>query len=450
MRPVNPLTASVFGIAAALGLVSGAGCSGVQPRAETSSSAALAPKAPLVFVEDDFAEAVAKAERMHRPIFVDSWAPWCHTCLSMRATTLTDPSLGVLADKFVWLSIDTENPKNAAFVARFPNRAWPTLWVLDEHGKEVRLAWAGSATASELTSLLDDTTAGGDRAAFARAAALMASGDVEGAKKAFTAVRTDTRSGTGTKARAAEALAALCGDNHAECIELARTTLPTLPAGSSRAAVLVTALSASTEAGRDEPWLFAEAEKTARDESASYVPDDRSCIYEALVELREARHEPAQKKATAEAWASFLDRTAQAAKTDELRFVYDAHRFLAARALEKPERALAMLEKSASRFPEDGNAHARLAKEYSLLGQDERALAEGARALALLRGPRALRAAELVADVYEKAGKRAEAARALAIALDRVKDLPLTASQRKLSVSLEKRRESLDSPPTPH
>lgn len=175
MRPVNPLTASVFGIAAALGLVSGAGCSGVQPRAETSSSAALAPKAPLVFVEDDFAEAVAKAERMHRPIFVDSWAPWCHTCLSMRATTLTDPSLGVLADKFVWLSIDTENPKNAAFVARFPNRAWPTLWVLDEHGKEVRLAWAGSATASELTSLLDDTTAGGDRAAFARAAALMAS-----------------------------------------------------------------------------------------------------------------------------------------------------------------------------------------------------------------------------------------------------------------------------------
>ena len=444
---MNRLTSPFVGIAAALVIVSGMGCAGTTPHAETSPSSALALKAPLLFVEDDFAKAVATAERTHRPIFVDSWAPWCHTCLSMRATTLTDPSLGALADKFVWLSIDTEKPENAAFVARFPNRAWPTLWVLDEHGKEVRLAWAGSATASELTSLLDDMTAGGDRAAFARAAALMASGDDESAKKAFTAVRTDTHSSTSTKARAAEALAALCGQNHAECIELARATLPSLPAGSSRAAVLVTAVSAATEAGRDEQWLFAEAEKTARDESAPYVPDDRSCIYEALVELREARHEAAQKKTTAEAWASFLDRTAEASRSDELRFVYDAHRFLAARALEKPERALAMLEKSATRFPEDGNAHARLSKAYSLLGQDDRALDEGARALTLLRGPRALRAAELVADVYEKAGKRAEAARALATALDRIKDLPLTASQRKLAASLEKRRESLVSPP---
>jgi thioredoxin-like negative regulator of GroEL len=437
---------SVVGLAAALGLVSAAGCGSVAPRAETSSSAALAPRAPLVFVEDDFAKAVSIAERTHRPIFVDSWAPWCHTCLSMRATTLTDPSLGALADRFVWLSIDTEKPENAAFVARFPNRAWPTLWVLDEHGKEVRLAWAGSATASELRSLLDDVTAGGDRADFARAAALMASGDVEGAKKAFLAVRADARSSVSTKARAAEALAALCGQNHAECIELAKVTLSELPAGSSRAAVLVTALSAATEAGRDEPWLFAEAEKTARDEAAPYVPDDRSCIYEALVDLHEARHEPAKKKETAEAWASFLDRTAAAAKSDELRFVYDAHRFLAARALDTPARALAMLETSAARFPEDGNAHARLSKAYSLLGQDERALAEGARALTLLRGPRSLRAAELVADVYEKAGNRVEAARALATALDRVKDLPLTSSQRKLAASLARRRASLGAP----
>ena len=449
MRRVKPLVSSVVGLAAVWALVSGAGCAGQVPRAETSSSAAVAPKAPLAFVEDDFAKAVAIAERTHRPIFVDSWAPWCHTCLSMRATTLTDPSLGALADKFVWLSIDTEKPENAGFVARFPNRAWPTLWVLDEHGKDVRLAWAGSATASELTSLLDDVTAGGERAAFARAAALMASGDVAGAKSAFTAVRTDARSGPSTKARAAEALAALCGQNHDECIELAKTTLPELPAGSSRAAVLVTALSAASEAGRDEPWLFEEAEKTARDESAPYVPDDRSGIYEALVDLRDARKEPAQKKATAEAWASFLDRTAEAAKTDELRFVYDAHRFLAARALGRPERALGMLEKSAARFPEDGNAHARLSKAYSLLGKDDRALEEGARALALLRGPRSLRAAELVADVYEKAGKRAEAAQALATALDRVKDLPLTASQRKLAASLEKRRASLGESPSP-
>jgi thiol:disulfide interchange protein len=40
---------------------------------------------PIVFVEDDYARALAEARARHVPIFVDAWATWCHTCLSMRS-----------------------------------------------------------------------------------------------------------------------------------------------------------------------------------------------------------------------------------------------------------------------------------------------------------------------------------------------------------------------------
>ena len=85
----------------------------------------------LPFVRDDYARALAEAKRTGRPLFVDAWAPWCHSCLSMRSYVLADPSLAPLANDFVWLTIDTEKDDNAAFVARFSNRVWPTLWIID-------------------------------------------------------------------------------------------------------------------------------------------------------------------------------------------------------------------------------------------------------------------------------------------------------------------------------
>ena len=47
----------------------------------------------------------------------------------MRAHVLPDARLARLAGRFVRLDVNTEEPRNAAFLERFPIDAWPTLLV---------------------------------------------------------------------------------------------------------------------------------------------------------------------------------------------------------------------------------------------------------------------------------------------------------------------------------
>ena len=36
----------------------------------------FANAAPLPFIDDDYARALAQAKKEHKPIFVEAWAPW--------------------------------------------------------------------------------------------------------------------------------------------------------------------------------------------------------------------------------------------------------------------------------------------------------------------------------------------------------------------------------------
>ena len=414
----------------------------------------------MTFVEDDFARAIAEAKRRHVPIFVDAWAPWCHTCLSMRELTLGDPRLSALDNRYVWLAVDTEKPTNAAFVARFPNRVWPTLYVLDERGERALLAWGGSATAEELVALLEDVQGGGARARFAEGAASLASGDKDLARAAFTSLLGSPAADPGTRARAVEALAGLLARarDAAGCVALARRWVPLMPAGSSRAAVLVTALSSLDEADAGEPgtaspalpeqvaWLLEETERAATTLAEPLVPDDRSGLYEALVDHYLSSKDHARVKALASAWASFLEGEAGRASRPALRSVYDAHRVLAYQALGTPERSLPMLALTLRDFPGDGNAHARLARVHMALGHRGEAVLEARTAVALLEGPRSLRAVTILADALEASARPEEASAAIAQVLERVRPLPLTPTQRKLAMDLEARVTRLRSP----
>ena len=117
----------------------------------------------------------ARARRL--PLVVDAWAPWCHTCASLREYVLKEPAVRALGDRFVWLAIDTERPENAPFLAKFPMENWPTLWVVDPESEAPVLKWIGTATGAELVELLEDAesalragSAGADAtAAFVRA-----------------------------------------------------------------------------------------------------------------------------------------------------------------------------------------------------------------------------------------------------------------------------------------
>jgi len=420
--------------------------------------AALGPRIGLVFFEDDVAGAAAEARRTGKPLFVDAWAPWCHTCLSMRARVLADPALANatlrsgarLGDAFVWLSVDTERVQNASFTAAHPNRVWPTLYVLSSDARTVRLAWEGSATREELVGLLSDLEAGGASARFAEAVAHAAAHRTEAARERFTAILEDEAAELGLRARSLEALVGLEGAAPEATVARVKAALPWLPRGTSRATAIVAALGALDALHKDDEALVSAARHeanggpcAAKDPCAALAPDDRSGLFEALVDHAREAHDAEGAKAHARAWRTFLDATAADARTEEERYVYDAHRLLAAEALGDVAGLLPVLEASARRAPRDGNPRARLARAYAALARDEDAIREARAAVALLEGPRVLRSAKLLADLLERTGRSRDAAQTLRDATKKLAGFPLTKSQRALAEANEARANAL-------
>ena len=56
---------------------------------------------PLTWFEDDYPAAIACAKATRRPLVIDMWAPWCHTCLSMQTTVFTDASLKPMVERYM-------------------------------------------------------------------------------------------------------------------------------------------------------------------------------------------------------------------------------------------------------------------------------------------------------------------------------------------------------------
>src|SRR5688500_17030216 len=47
----------------------------------------------LSVIDDDIPAALAEARATGKLLFVEAWAAWCHTCISMKNYVLPDPSL---------------------------------------------------------------------------------------------------------------------------------------------------------------------------------------------------------------------------------------------------------------------------------------------------------------------------------------------------------------------
>ena len=108
------------------------------------------------FIEDDYPAALTQARKEQKPVLVDTWASWCHTCLSMQRFVFPDPGLRPVKDAVVWLSIDGENPKNNAFLDRFPLDAWPTFLVIEPRGERVVGRWIGAASVNDFRGFVQE------------------------------------------------------------------------------------------------------------------------------------------------------------------------------------------------------------------------------------------------------------------------------------------------------
>src|SRR5215831_21219948 len=106
-----------------------------------SHASAAIPPSGIVFLEDDYRGALAKARAEKKPLFLDSWATWCHSCLSMRAFVFPDAGLRPARDAVVWLAVETEMEKNREVVEKFPTDNWPSFRIIDPNTEQVIGLW---------------------------------------------------------------------------------------------------------------------------------------------------------------------------------------------------------------------------------------------------------------------------------------------------------------------
>ncbi len=424
--------------------MSACGGSEVRPPSAPAAQSAAVLRAPA-FIEDDYPRALREARTRGVPLFVDVWAPWCHSCVSMRAYVLSDARLGTLASDFVFAAIDAENPTNAAFVAAHPISAYPTLFVVDAPSDAPLLAWEGTATVEELTQLLGDTRAGaGDAAAtFAKANRAKASGDSLAAKTLFLAALDDPKASRALRDRTIEGLTNVLSQRKEfdACAHLVAREHEAMRPGTSRASALALGASCAEEShAASLPAILAAVTALARDGAAPLLADDRSGLFEVAVD---AEPRPEQRVALAKEWAAFLEGEAKRAASPAARAVFDPHRLLAYIAMDDPGRALPMLEASERDLPRDYNPPARLARAYLELRRFDDALAAVDRAIARVYGPRTMRVYNTKADILERKGDLSGAAGALAAGIAFMKKSAFTAANQAIIAAAEARMAKL-------
>ena len=123
------------------------------------ASPAFADDELLPWYVDDYAGALADAKKSDRPLVMDLWAPWCHTCLSMKSTVLANPALSTVAERFVWVALDTDKAANFEALAKFPPKLWPTFYVISPEGV-IQARLQGGATLDAFLAFLERGYAG--------------------------------------------------------------------------------------------------------------------------------------------------------------------------------------------------------------------------------------------------------------------------------------------------
>src|SRR3954454_14417952 len=243
----------------------------------------------------------------------------------MRAFVFTDKSLERYAGQFVWLSIDTEDAKNTAFLKAHPISVWPTLLILDPKDKVI-FRYAGGGTVPQVRKLLDDgqrTFHGAHSKAdtlLVRADALAGQGKQAEAAKAFDEAIAAAPKNWPSLGRASESLvfALLQSRDSQRCAERALALYPRVRGTGSAVNVAGTGLSCATDLDA-KSWnrseLVAGLEKATREtlsaaNKIAMSADDRSGLYESLVDAREQAKDETAAHKLREEWAAFLEKEA--------------------------------------------------------------------------------------------------------------------------------------------
>lgn len=413
----------------------------------------------LPFIRDDYPRALAEARSRKLPLFIDAWAPWCHSCRSLKAFVFTDEAVARQAPRFVWLELNTDDERNAPLQDKLRIDGVPTLFVVDPADEHVALRFLGSTTVQGLQRLLDDGAAAvagsatGIGEGLRRADALYGSGQHAEAAKAYAELLAAAPSEWPARSRVSLArLDALnLGNEKEACAGYAQEILPAFRRTHSAASVAVSGLDCAgslpaENASREELVAAFEAtgHEIAGDRTVSMAADDRSGLYGGLLDARKEAKDAAGAKAVADDWSAFLEAEAKAAGTPEERAVFDAHRTYAFLAVGRPEEAIPFLEQAEKDRPADPDPPSRLARVYRELKRWEEAAAASDRAVAKAAGITRIGALRSRADLELAREDKAAARRFLDEALRSAEALPSGKKADGIVAGIRKQIASLD------
>ncbi len=406
------------------------------PAAAPNACAAIddvAGEGPLRWFHDDYAGAVACARAAAKPLVIDMWAPWCHTCLSMKSYVLADPGITPMADRFVWLSVDTDKEQNAPLLEKFPVSAWPTFFVVSPEDETVQARYVGSASLAQFREFLTQ----GERTHLA------SSGQSLAADSPLLLVRTADR-------------AALARDWKAADDAYGRALAKAPPDWSRRPDVLVSRISvryrqqdwkncaalgaaAMEQTGRSASALdfafFASTCATqlddasakrallelsakrigevVEDRAAPLSVDDRSDGLRILRDIREHLGDQEGAVALATKQRRMLDEAASSAPDAFAAMTYNWPRAEVYVYLGIAEKLVPALQQSVADLPQEYDPPYRLAWIYLNLERYDEALTMAEKALALAYGPRKARVQGLIAAIHAATGNTAARKEAL-------------------------------------
>lgn len=371
---------------------------------------------PIAWFHDDYEAALACARARKQPLVVDLWAPWCHTCLSMKATVFQDAEVGAASQRFVFLALDTDREVNAKAVAKMPPGAWPTFYVVSPD-ESIQARFVGAASKAQFLDFLEHG-ARGDRAATTTGSAddLLRQGDRAVVIKDFPAAVTSYKAAIAAAPpswpRRPDALVSLASAHHkagddAACLALGESALKETGSSASATDFLVVTLGcaepfAEKEAPRVKKFRAAAAARLdalLADGAAQLSVDDRSDAMMNLRALQDELGEKAKAKATALAQLALLDQAAAEAATPFAAMTYNWPRAEVYVYLERGLELAPALEKSAADLPEEYDPPYRLAWVLFKSGKLDEAVTWNERAAKLAYGPRKVRVLSLSADL---------------------------------------------------
>ncbi|MFI5221068.1 MAG: thioredoxin family protein [Bacteroidia bacterium] len=92
----------------------------------------------IQFFQGTWKQALAKAKKEHKPIFLDLSASWCSPCKLLKKVTFTNPEVGDFYNKnFINVEFDGEKGDGDKLSDRFNIYGFPALFYIDENDKVI-------------------------------------------------------------------------------------------------------------------------------------------------------------------------------------------------------------------------------------------------------------------------------------------------------------------------